>query len=195
MRLFIAAEIPAPIIHRLGALIEHLRGEIAGPRWVKPEGIHLTFKFLGEVNEQDLPRLSGALGAAMKPMMSSATPPLVVSLAGIGTFPERGRAKVLWVGLREPTGGLETTHRRVEQAVQSAALVPVRGRERVFSPHLTLARFGEGPTPAGLAHAIATCNEALEPSGESFEVASVCLFQSLLKPGGAEYRKLEEYPL
>ena len=188
MRVFVAVELPGKIREALAALVGELKQEIPGPRWVRPQGIHLTLRFLGEVSQTDLERLSDQLARRVPQ-----TPgPFTVSLEGLGVFPEKGRPRVLWVGLLEPGGALMKLQSIVEGAVEAAALPGMKKEDRPYRPHLTLARFAEGRPSPGLARALS----AREGHGwGGFEVSSVCLVQSLLKPGGAEYRVLKEQRL
>ena len=188
MRLFIAAQIPQGIRDGLAALMTGLKKEIPGLRWVRPEGMHLTLRFLGDVAESDLARLGGEV----RRNLAGSAGPFDVRVEGLGLFPEKGRARVLWVDLVEPTGALVVLHSMVERAVVGAALPGVKKEDRPFRPHLTLARFGDGRPPSGIASAVAARQQR---GWGQFTVSSVCVFQSLLKPGGAEYRRLEEYRL
>jgi len=196
MRLFVAVEIPPEILDRLRLLIEDLREEVPGVRWARPEGIHLTLKFLGEVTEQEV----GPLRLELAKAVPGSTSPFPVDVAGTGVFPEKGRPRVVWAGLRqdgealpgERADSLVELRAAVEGAVRAAGLTRVKEETRPFKPHLTLARLGEGRPPAALAEAIASRREM--PVGR-FVVSSVWLFQSHLKPGGAVYRKMEEYRL
>lgn len=191
MRLFVAVELPAELRDGLRALIDELREEIRGARWVRPEGIHLTLRFLGETQESSLPSLSRELKRAAL----GATAPFEITVGGLGVFPERGRPRVLWVGLDEPGGHLERLHARIAEAVASAGVTDSKKESRPFRPHLTLARMTEGGPPRGWVEAIETRQGRAVLQPGSFGVTSVCMMQSLLRPAGAEYRKLEEYPL
>ena len=188
MRLFVAIDLPGPMREKLAALITRLKRELTGPKWVRPEGVHLTLRFLGEVGEPDLPRLRTALGT----IADGSGRHVDVSVEGLGQFPERGRPRVLWIGLHEPGGMLAALQRRVEQAVRSAALPGIKDEEKEFRPHLTLARLGEANLSAAIRILIE--RQPLESLG-SFQVSAVTLFQSLLGPGGAQYRVIEVYPL
>jgi 2'-5' RNA ligase len=188
VRLFVAAEIPPEIRQALAELMDALKREIPGPRWVRPEGIHLTLRFLGEVAEAELPRLAGEL-AVHVPGSGS---PFEVRVEGMGVFPETGRPRVLWVGLVQPGGELEKLQSVVERALEATALAGVKPEGRPFRPHLTMARFGEGRPDPALAAALATRRDR---TWGRFTVSSICLFQSLLGPGGATYRKLKEQKL
>lgn len=191
MRLFVAVDLPEPVRATLDGLSRRLREELGRLRWVRPGSIHLTLRFLGEIPVPDLGKVRASLAQAVP----GAAPPFGLRVAGAGTFPERGRPRVIWVGLEEvpeagnPPGSLAALQNRIEEAVRRAGLPPQR---RPFRPHLTLARVGDARLPSGSAETIALL---APPPGEPFQVESVWLFESRLRPEGAEYRKLEEYRL
>jgi 2'-5' RNA ligase len=108
---------------------------------------------------------------------------------GVGVFPDKGRPRVVWTGLREVNGSLQDLQQRVEGAAKEAGF-PAEGRP--FKPHLTLARMGEGRPASDLPLILA--RHSLDVLG-SIRVSTVCLFQSILRPSGAEYRLIEEYHL
>ncbi len=185
MRLFVACDLPAEVRGRLRSLGESLRTEAPRLRWVRPEGIHLTLRFVGEVDEEIRSRLSETLRRAVP----GAAPPFEVAVEGAGYFPDRGRPRVLWVGLREPSGALAGLHARVEEAVRGAGVAP---ENRPFRPHLTLARFGDERADPRLLAAVGLLSTARHGL---FTVEAVHLFQSVLRPSGAAYRLLEEFRL
>ncbi|HLW80342.1 MAG TPA: RNA 2',3'-cyclic phosphodiesterase [Terriglobia bacterium] len=153
----------------------------AAPRWTRPSGIHLTLKFLGEVPENQLPKVTQAL-SALGPL-----DPFPIEIKGFGFFPSPRRPKVFWIGVDAPPA-LARLAARVERAVAPLGFPP---EDRIFTPHLTLARFpapGPEPTLAALAEAARDT-----PLGR-FEVSEFFLFQSILSPRGAEYRKLARFP-
>ena len=192
MRLFVAVELPGEVTALLGRLIEDLKGELGKLRWVRPERIHLTLKFLGEVAEPKVAELGRALARAVP----GSVRPFELRVHGVGRFPPEGRPRVLWAGLQparaEEAGALSALRERIEEAAAQAGFA----REvRPFRPHLTLARLGEGRSPDGLADALA---RRVGAECGRIAVASVWLIQSVLGRGGRgepEYRKLEEYRL
>ena len=153
-------------------------GEI---RWTRPEGIHLTLKFLGQVPDDKLRPLTAALGQL------GGFEPFWVEVKGFGFFPNARRPRVFWVGIEAPPA-LQTLATRVENAMERLGYPP---EQRTFTPHLTLARF-QAPRPQ-------TALEALiqERQGKTlgrFEVSEYFLFESRLSPRGAEYRKIARFP-
>ena len=154
----------------------------AGWRWVRPEGIHLTLRFLGEVEAQRDAACRPAWREAVRPL-----PPFRFGLEGIGRFPPAGRPRVLWVGIRESgsAGVLQALAGRLEQAARKCGFPPERRR---FSPHLTLARAARGGRPGLPDH-------AEERIGERVDVDRVFLFLSELRPSGARYTALDSFDL
>ncbi len=184
MRLFVAADLPRELRGRLGAIQEALRPIPLPVRWVRPEGIHLTFKFLGEVPEAR----REAIETALKSAAAVGPHPLALEAAGVGTFPGTGRPRVIWMGIR---GSIEEAS-RVQRAIDGALeAIGYPSEERDFRPHLTLGRVkgpGRGDWKAFLAGFAET------PAG-TFEVRTIVLFESRLDPGGATYLPLAAFPL
>lgn len=182
MRLFLAVELPAPLRERLAALQSRLRPDSAGWRWARPEGIHLTLRFLGEVEAQRDSACRSAWREAVRPL-----PPFRFALEGLGRFPPGGRPRVMWVGVKETGSGgvLQALAERLEQAARECGFPPERRR---FSPHLTLARAARGGRPEWP-------GGAEERIGERVEVDRVFLFLSELRPSGARYTALDSFGL
>ena len=181
-----AAELTDAVRAALSGVQQRLRGQLTGARWVPVETMHLTFKFLGEIAESRVPSLREALGRALP---AADVAPFTLRVHGLGVFPDRKRPRVLWAGLTCPTSGMpERLHQRIDEAAHAAGCP----REtRPFHPHLTLARLGDkGGGRVG---------NLLSAAGQedlgAFDVSSVWLFHSMLKPAGAEHRRLEEYRL
>ncbi len=183
MRLFIAVDLSVAVRERLDALILDLRRDVPDVRWVGSDRIHLTLKFLGEVDEARAAAISDAVGPA-----AAAVPGRIPASVGrLGTFGDQRRPRVVWAGVEDPSGGLL----RIQSAVETACEVQGFSREgRPFSPHLTLARL-KGPS-----RSLGTALEARQAIRlGDLEISSCCLFQSLLRPDGAAYVRLREYPL
>jgi len=181
VRLFLAIDLPAELREELAGLQARLRAGCAGWRWVRPQGIHLTLRFLGEVE----PARDAACRAAWREAVAP-LPPFRAELGGIGSFPPRGRPRVLWVGVVEPGPGglLQELARRLERAARDCGFEPER---RPFSPHLTLARAARGGGPAP--------PPAVERASGRIAVERVQLFLSELHPAGARYTALDSFDL
>ena len=176
IRLFIGLKIP-----------ETVRGEVArlcsgieGARWVRPENLHVTLRFIGEVGEELGPDIDAALGAVSAPAFE-------VAFRGIDCFASRRRARSIWTAVAEPAP-VTRLHAKIETAL---GRIGFGAEGRKFIPHLTLARFNN------------TRTEMLRPYLEAgggfesspFEVADFTLYRSHLGSGGAQYEALADYPL
>jgi 2'-5' RNA ligase len=176
MRLFVALSLPDDLRDRLSALSCGL----PGARWVAPENLHLTLRFIGEVDRDEAEDIDAALTAVRCPRFP-------VTLAGVGDFGDERRLRSVWVGVdANPT--LELLQGKVERAVQRAGQPP---EKRKFKPHITLARFKSHPgdklqtyfTQQGLFRA------------PPFEVTEFTLYSSYLSHEGAIYQPEAVYPL
>lgn len=188
LRAFLAVEVSSGARQGLAETLGRLRAAIpTGVRWVDPGGVHLTLKFLGDIN----PDLVGPILKAMTRSVQG-SPTFCLRLAGLGAFPGSGQPRVLWAGL---DGDLDCL-RRLQQEVEGAmAELGFPQERRAFQAHLTLGRVREGAPPslgAGLSAAIS--NTPLEPS-DPWQVDEVHLIRSMLAPGGAVYRSLGSAPL
>ncbi len=132
MRLFIAIELPEAIKAEIAKVQQQIKASGASANWTRPEGIHLTLKFLGEVEEAKTAGTIEALGAACR-----GTAPLRLEIAGAGAFPNVKAPRVLWLGVRGDTARLATLQAAVEDAMEKLGF---EREDRKFSPHLTLAR-------------------------------------------------------
>jgi 2'-5' RNA ligase len=187
MRAFIAIELTPPILGKLGDLQSRMQRDLPPKllRWVRPEGIHLTLVFLGEIPVEQVDQIGEALHQAC-----AGHAPFAVSIAGMGCFPNARRPRVVWVGVEEPSGTLARLHREIEGALEPLGFRP---EARQFSPHLTLGRVKGGGRQAieALGAYVARAGARV---GE-MRVEAVHLMQSDLQPGGAVYTALAVVPL
>jgi 2'-5' RNA ligase len=181
MRLFVALELPATVRENLGALLESLRAVSPQTRWVRPENLHLTLKFIGEAGETKLAAIRSALAGARSDQ------PTTVIFRGLGFFPNEKRPRVFWAGI-EASPNLKTLAAEIDRATEKLG---IPREQRPFSPHLTLARFEPPELPEKLRSAIQE-NSAREFG--SFRTNQYHLIESKLKPSGAEYTTLESFP-
>lgn len=188
MRTFVALEITEAVNVGLDALVSRWREELPPARWLPATSRHLTLVFLGALGEAALAPLDRELAT-----VCSEQPPLALALAGCGAFPEKGRARVLWIGLR-PSEALDRLQRELARACRQLGF---EIDERPFFPHLTLARCRR-PWPARAIerwrHAAGEALAASPPWG-GFDVDRTCLFESLPAPRGVQYRVVRSYPL
>ncbi|HHM23849.1 MAG TPA: RNA 2',3'-cyclic phosphodiesterase [Bacteroidetes bacterium] len=183
MRTFVAVDISQAGREAVGRLISELRPKADGLRWVRPESLHLTLKFLGEVSEEKLPELAEALRQS-----AEGIPPFDYTLVGKGCFPNCRRPRVLWIGVENPGREIFHLQRQVEDAFEA---IGFQRENRKFTAHLTVARVKR---PFGIEDAVHAFREfPLEP--ETVHVTEIRLMRSVLKPGGAEYSVLHAVPL
>lgn len=189
IRAFVAIELPHPLREALARQIAELRSALgeAELRWVRPESIHLTLRFLGESPPAKLEGVQSALQE-----VGARHAALVCRVGGLGRFPGGRRTRVVWVGVDEPSGGLEAMQHDLELRI---AKLGYRPEERPFHPHLTLARVRREAS----ASALLRLSEQLDrmPGAElgGLEVAHLSLMRSELGPGGAAYSCLARVPL
>ena len=183
MRLFIAIDLPDSVRAALAREQACLRAACMGSadiRWTRPEGVHLTLKFLGEVAAARLQEIINALREI------GFFDPFEIGVRGFGFFPSTRRPRVFWVGLDAPPA-LGELVKKIRAAMEALGFPP---ENRPFQPHLTLARFESQHAQPAL--------EAAVHSGEAgfgrFIVSGFFLFESKLRPGGAEYSKRARFP-
>ncbi len=182
MRLFLAVELDEAVRLAAGrvatqlsrALGTHGRANVA---WVRPENLHLTILFLGETPEAAVPPLRQALEAPL------ASRPFELRLGGLGAFPPRGPARVIWLGVVEGHDRLAAVHREVEDRL---AALGVEREDRPFRAHLTLGRVrGQLGPRAG-----SVLSETAAAGIPASVAREVTLFESRLSPSGAIYTAL-----
>src|ERR1700680_860316 len=180
MRLFVAMDIPEDVRSSLAALAAKLRPACRNARWVRIEGLHVTLKFIGETSPEKGEAIKLALAAV------PCRAPISINFRGLGLFPNERRPRVLWAGI-ESGSELAELAAAVETSLDPLGIAR---EERAFSPHLTLARFD---TPRGLDDLHAAIEKAgpLEFGGTTTK--EFHLYQSVLKPGGAEYTRLATF--
>jgi 2'-5' RNA ligase len=179
MRLFIAVELPETLRERLGEIQRGLDELRFGLRFVRPEGIHLTLKFLGEVEPRRLDRIAAELRAA-----AADAQPTTLAAGGAGFFPGLERCRVVWVGLSGDLAPLRELHRDLDIRLHRLGFPRERG---AFTPHLTLARVRDGLSPEQRAALTDSLAGLQVPELERFQAREVRLFESFLERGGARY--------
>jgi 2'-5' RNA ligase len=177
MRLFIAITLPEDQRARLAALANGL----PGARWINQDNLHLTLRFLGELDGGEAADIDVALAQIR-------TPGFTLGLEGISHFGEGRKLRALWAGVR-PNPLLMRLQAKIEQAVIRAGLPP---EKRKFKPHVTLARFKSNPGGAKL-HAYLAQHALFR--AEPFDVDRFTLYSSFLSSSGAIYRPEAHYPL
>jgi len=188
-RLFIALELPPDVLRAIGRVQSDLKSALGvrSLRWTRPEGIHLTLKFLGDAPAARLDELKAGMALAAAPSR-----PIELRALGLGCFPNLERPRVLWVGLAGDIDALRALQAGVERRI---APLGFPSEERGFSPHLTLARTAQGTSRPDLAAigAVAARRDRLEVG--AWQATSLSLMRSQLKPDGAVYTRVAETKL
>jgi RNA 2',3'-cyclic 3'-phosphodiesterase len=179
MRLFIAIELPEDVRQAIAKVQQQLQTSGADANWTRPEGIHLTLKFLGDVPEA---KVAGVLQGMTDAAQGTGT--LRFEVSGAGAFPSAKAPRVLWLGLTGDTARLAALQRAVEDAMAAAGF---EREERNFSPHLTLARI-RFPRPRDNWERRIEGIRDVRLGG--FDADRVSLMKSELHPGGAVYTEV-----
>jgi 2'-5' RNA ligase len=184
IRTFIAVELPQEIQDRLQKLQGDLGASMPDVRWIKHGNVHLTLKFLGDVQVSRIDAISEALRDVARQFS-----PFTMSLVGIGAFPNSRRPRIVWTGVEKGTEKLVEIARLIEASMKRLGFPR---EKRPFRPHLTVGRIRRVTNPAAM-------TEALERSevGElgEFIVERISLIKSQLDPAGSMYTTLAEAPL
>lgn len=183
VRAFIAVELPDEVRSFLRAIVTDLKKTGADVKWTRPEGTHLTLKFLGNVPTDLIPKLEKELSPVF-----SAQKSVSLRVDGLGAFPGLRKPRVIWAGLHDPDGGLVPLAQRVEEILLPFGFGP---EKRPFTPHLTLGRVRSNRRLADLVEEV---RQNMDAAGPSFTSDQAILFQSILKPTGAEYLPLAVFP-
>jgi RNA 2',3'-cyclic 3'-phosphodiesterase len=188
LRTFIAVDIPSHIQQLIQQRIEPLRKSLGAAlvRWVAPESVHLTLKFLGDVAPANIQMLSQMLGAEADVVHA-----FDIHVNGLGCFPSRKRPRVLFIGIQAPAE-LEALYRGIDSA---CARLGYESDQRDFAPHLSIGRVRQDIPVAGQQQIRAALEASVIDALGTARVDSVHLYKSDLKPGGSVYTKLFSAPL
>ena len=182
VRVFVAVELPDAVKAEFAGLTAAIDAlGVRGARTVRPEGIHLTLKFLGDVDVGLIPEIQSAMDSS-----SAESQPFDLALGNVGVFPNRSAARVLWVGVE---GDMERLNRLQHSVERSLADLGFRPERRGFNPHITAGRIRDSVSNADRRRV----TEALlshEYARPSIRVESVSLIRSTLRPDGAIYEPI-----
>jgi RNA 2',3'-cyclic 3'-phosphodiesterase len=191
MRTFVAIELGSPLRQAMvdvQATIKRALDSLPGarPQWVRPESLHLTLKFLGEIDEANLPDVLVALRVAAHRQGGFS-----LTVRGIGVFPDARTPKVLWAGLSGDVDKLTALAGAIDEALIPVGIEP---EGRPFKPHLTIARIKDDSREIGKT---LTADEILDSRLEigTMNVQEIVLMKSDLKPSGSVYTRLDRVPL
>jgi 2'-5' RNA ligase len=174
-RLFVAIR-PPPAIR---SILLATMGGISKARWQRDDQLHLTLRFIGEVDHHRADDIHAALGAIHHPRFE-------IALHGIGVFDRRGRPDAVWAGVA-PHDSLRLLHKKIDQASVRIGIAP---EQRAYLPHITLARLKRDSGPVG-----GLLEQAGGLASAMFAVDHFALFESDLSPDGAVYSLIERYGL
>lgn len=189
MRMFLAIRIPEEPSQAISRFIEHLRRHHLEAAWVKPEAMHLTLRFLGNVEADTLPKLMEELERRM-----AGLPKPTLLVRNTGAFPSLKRPSVVWAGVETVRGSLSPIQQACEQAAQA---IGIPRETKTFHPHLTLARIRNPQAAQSFASFLSAHGAANAPLefGRDFEAEKVILFSSELTRQGPIHRPAKELPL
>ncbi len=185
MRIFIALDIPGRIRAHIREFMERARALAPEARWARPEGLHVTLKFVGHVSDQKVEEIKNVL-AAVK------TAPFHVKFESAGFFPTPKSPRVFWIGV-EGGAALSELAASIDDATHKLGIAK---EERAYSPHLTLARAGSGPDGQNQLRPLAGLLELeAPPHFGTMTAREFFLYQSQPQPGGSKYTKLQRFGL
>ena len=185
MRTFIAIELPQKIIGTLSALQNQLKNTQADVKWVAPENIHLTLKFLGEVDEKKIEKIIQALEETAKDSQ-----PFSIRLCALGAFPKINFPRVIWVGI---DAGDEKTKNIAFVLEEKLQKLGIPKEKRPFSSHITIGRVRSGINREKLVKELDILQgKGLLQENLEFLATKITLFKSTLTPKGPIYEILKE---
>ena len=184
MRTFIAIKIPDIVKSELIQITDKLKSSRADLKWVKPEGILLTLKFLGNIDEQKATEVKEVLNKVVK-----AEVPFEIRLEGLGAFPKPASPRVIWAGVKE---GAQNTINLAKNLEEQLEKIGFEKERRSFHPHLTLGRLRSPQNKGKLSNLLESTKFK---SSSIIKVARLNLIQSTLTPTGAIYTVLYQAEL
>lgn len=192
MRLFVALDIEPAIHAEIARFLATLKARVSEVRWVRPESLHVTLKFIGEVREDKAAQIKKALADVR-------TPSPTITFAGTGFFPNPKSPRVFWVGV-QADDKLAELARSVDEVTREFG---IEAEKQAYRAHLTLARSGSGsprPRPGDRVEPkFQRVQQVLETMPEAefgtMTAREFYLYESKLGPGGAKYTKIQGYPL
>lgn len=196
MRIFVGIDLDSQVQIKIERFIEGVQGLAPDARWIRPESLHITLKFIGE----QTPAQVEAIAESLRGVKSRG---FDLQVSGYGFFPTATAPRVFWIGVN-PVTELAALAASIDAATSEAG---VPREQRAYNPHLTLARGGAGrrsgtPKSRPGANTSATFGAlqkrlaALkEPAFGTMTAREFILYQSQLSPAGSKYTRLETFPL
>jgi 2'-5' RNA ligase len=186
MRLFVAVTLDDEVVAEAGRVADEVRRRLPAQvraRWVDAANMHLTVRFIGQVDDD---RVAAVIDAVRAPLPIA---PFEIELGDCGAFPPSGPPRVIWIGLAAGLPSLSAMHDELNRRLAPLGL---EAEDRAFSAHLTLARIRE--CPRGAARPARDAIAAVQPRPTRCVVDAATLFQSRLSPKGATYQPLANIP-
>lgn len=184
VRSFIAIDIPPSLRHLLENLQSDLKKADVDVRWVRPEGIHLTLKFLGSIEKKEVEKISQILES-----LAAEWRPFELNFHGMGCFPGLRAPRVVWVGLNRGGESIRSLQHAIEERLAEEGFAR---EERSFTPHLTIGRVR---SQRGKGVLIQTIERKKDITIGGFWTREITFFRSELRPTGAIYTKLGIFPM
>jgi 2'-5' RNA ligase len=184
VRAFLAIDLPAGLRGEIGKIQDRLRLHVSGIRWTKPEGIHLTLKFFGDISEDEIETLSRVIENT-----TGGVSPFSLRLGTPGAFPGTRRPRVLWIGVDGDVETLVKLQQNIERDLETGGF---KRENRTYKPHLTMGRFRDHGKSPDLERVLENTKDVYRV--ESFIAEGLTLFKSDLTPGGAVYTALKFFP-
>lgn len=188
LRTFVAVEFPSEVITKIARITAYLQTQTPGTalKWVAPENLHLTLKFLGDTHESKIPELGRCIQDALQSQS-----PFKITIEGLGMYPNASQPRVVWLGIKD-AGNLRQLHHELAKVLKDFDPEPEKCS---FSPHLTIARIRQNVSHDGVRQVGETLSQFKVDSLGSFEVQTIHLFKSELTPQGPIYTSLFSMPL
>jgi len=187
MRTFIAIELPEEIKDSLKTLQDKLKESKADVKWVQPQNIHITLKFLGEIEERKLEKIIQIMEESVKDKGE-----FQVGLSSLGAFPKITSARIIWIGITRGDAGIKEIAKTLEKKLEKTG-IPAEGR--AFSSHITIGRVRSGLNRDTLAKNLNQFQDAFQEKELKLLVSKITLFKSTLTPKGPVYEALKEINL
>lgn len=184
MRAFIAIALPKEIQEKLALLQNKLRKTGADVKWVSPANIHLTLKFLGEIDIEQLSQISGILESVAKDHST-----FLMRLGQVGAFPRPDSPRVIWIGLDHGDKETETIAEELEEKIEKLGIPK---EDRPFSSHITIGRTRSTLNRLNLVRELKNSRDPLGIGITEFTAEKITLFKSVLSPKGPTYEALKE---
>jgi 2'-5' RNA ligase len=181
VRLFVALDLPDQVRHAITELIAKLQPKSRTARWIRPENLHVTLKFIGHVGNEKLDPIQNALSSI------HSAQPVEIHFRGMGFFPNEHRPRAFWCGIAA-SSNLAELAANIDRAL---APLGVEAETRPFTPHLTLARF---KSDEGIREMVKAATDIKSTDFGAATMTNFHLYESLLKSTGAQYNRLASFP-